>query len=154
MAETKVTPSEISNKYVCIVNLTSDYLNIAQNALTRVPFNSVAYDPGSCWVATPDFVYSVPVSGYYIVNARVLWKNITVNENIIANIRVSGTSKAEAGVNIAQVAYGQDVGLNAIVYAAAGQYIELVTLHDGAGSTQDIAGSGCTYMHIALIAKA
>ena len=55
------------------------------------------------------------------------------------------------GPNVMDIAYGRQVSGSATIYLNKGDYIDLVTNHDGVGSTQDIGGGAFTFMTVDFI---
>jgi hypothetical protein len=110
MAETKVTPTEISNPYKFSV-----YANTAQSIDSTftnvVNYNTVTYDTSSSFNTTTH-AFVAPISGYYQFNAHVGF--VSAGNTIEVAIGVNGTNVKRGTFGVATAAIvAASVKLNA-----------------------------------------
>lgn len=126
--------------------------SIGQNVVYRIPYDSEWYDPAGGFDAVTDKVFWVPVSGAYRVTAKVLWRNLTLGENVYMAIRINGFPKIEKALNTVGNAYGIDPHVTGDVYANTGDYIEVVSSHNQPSTSNFIlSGVGNTFFDVSFI---
>ena len=148
-----ITMPKLGNTCMTSVYLGTQMSNIAQNADTRISFDTKVFDIGSNFTLSPDYVFVAPVNGFYYASATVNWRSVNAGENITLNIKRNATTVLQKQLNIAASSFGAEAHTSGLVYMTAAQYLEVTTAHDGTGSAQDILnGSTSTYFQVFLVA--
>jgi len=131
--------------------LSADQENIANTTLVKVNINVENFDLNADF-DTSNYRFVAPVNGYYQVNASIRYINIVADKTYYALIYVNGSAYSSAGGHTANNTDQIGVQVSDLVYAVAGQYIELYTYHnDGAGTSDIDGGSSLTFMSVTLI---
>lgn len=118
---------------------------IAPNTTIVVQFNSVVYDPDSCWDGTNfryivqrDGVYSTKASIYFGNNTSIVSLNIRKNNSTIASDRIIGQS---SGANSGEVELNTQTDIDAVV----GDYLDVRVLHTNSADQEVFAIAGTNF---------
>lgn len=115
-------------------------------SLAKVVLDTENYDLGSDF-ATGTF--TAPVTGYYQVNAVLGAVNVADANQVLARIYVNGSAAARA-TGISSYASGDpSVAVGDLVYAEAGQTIELWA--EGSASVNGSVGTSSTFMSVYFV---
>lgn len=123
------------------------YLNQAQNLSTeaKILLNAENFDTGSDFDTT-NSRFVVPVTGYYQVSAAIRVSNLDANGALICSIFVNGSVYAR-GANFSTTAADDPSSvINSLVFATAGQYIELY----GLASTSEALTTGSDWCFMSI----
>lgn len=105
------------------------------------------FDHDASQAGIPDYAFEATVTGYYQVNASILYANPAADKTISLRIKRSGTEviyKAIQTSNASEIS----VSVSDIVYLTAGQYLEMFTYHN-TGFTETIStASKGTFMSV------
>lgn len=124
--------------------------NVANGVAAKVLLDGESFDLGSDYdTANKRFV--APVKGYYQVNASVSITDIADTASLLAYIYVNGVEVANARTYSAQTNGDPQTALSDIVFADAGQFIELYCLHNSGVTEALTTGSTATFMSISLV---
>lgn len=148
-----VTAPKISNPYKA-----SAYKSVAQNSIavntwTQVTLGTENYDPNSNFATN---AYTVPVTGWYQVNAQVYWtysKGVEASFAVGIGINATDTPTYAGYENTGGMAsYLTAVPtVNRILYLTAGQTITLWGWHGASSGTNNMGISVNTYLDIHLL---
>jgi hypothetical protein len=124
--------------------------SINNNTLTALSFDTEVVDTDGCWaVGDPTKLYAQR-DGYYAAGGcwEMLAAQNTVASRILVLVRVNGTTVVGIGDNhtIANknAAAGCSVGM---IWLAAGEYVEIMVLHDEGGA-KNTAAATATNQHL------
>jgi hypothetical protein len=137
--------------------LSSDQLNIVDNTWTTVTLDSTTSNfndlGGNTDFNTTTYKYTVPTTGFYQIEAQVMWKNT------IADARYSATVTSDS----TDLLYSRDqasisnyIGcpMSGVFRLSAGEQVYLQAHHTGGADTPDIQGdSQSTFLTLILIMK-
>lgn len=142
--------SATANTTLARAYLSGAQTNVADSTDTKVLLDAENYDIGSNFDTT-NKRYVVPTTGYYLVSASVGWANTIADKTFQAIIVVNGSGTAFSMCH-SSFANSLRIPISDIVYATAGQYIELYCRQNGGAATPDlISASSSTYMAISLL---
>jgi hypothetical protein len=132
----------------------SVYLNANQSIpngeLTKVGLNTKNFDIGSNFDTT-NKRFVAPVSGYYQVNTSIEYDGV-VDTNYYTLIYVNGADAGSAKASSASSSNPDPtITLSRLVFATAGQYIELYAYNEGDGAVNAKGTNIRTYMTIHLV---
>lgn len=113
--------------------------SIPNNTLTKIQLNVESYDVGSDFDAVTNYRFTAPVTGYYIVTARITVDS-TADQAILQLDVLKNGSDLTRGSAIASGTGGQSISVSDIVALSSGDYIELWFTHVS-GSAKDIVGN-------------
>jgi len=144
------TDKNITMNVKCAVTLGTDQNNITATTFTRVLFDTEVYDTGSDF-DTVNHRFTAPVSGYYLVNLGISWSSPVADTYYSCAVYVNGTrvDRTWSFFHASAINFLTS-SVSAVVYVAAGQYIEGYVYHTGGADTPDLR-SGRTYMDITLL---
>lgn len=146
IASSAVTSEKLTTTIACRA-----FLNSAHNLTTssvKVPLNAESFDTGSDFDTTNNR-FTAPVTGYYEVSANLRVSNLADGNQIILELYVNGSTYLVATSVSASAANDPSVNISSLVYAEAGQYIELY----GSASTTIalVASAFGTFMSIHFV---
>lgn len=134
------------------------YLNATQSNLTDgtftlVALNAKSYDPGSNYDVST-YKFTVPTTGYYLVNGSVLFSGVIADKRYTVAIYVNGVRYSNNDVHSSQCAAGagQDylsAQVSDIIYLASGQYVQLYARANAGANTVDVYG-GLQFTYLAV----
>jgi hypothetical protein len=152
ITDANVTVPKLSNPYKARAYRNGAQSNLTDNTSTKVQLNAENYDINSNF-DTSNYRYTAPVTGYYNVNARISYSGTIASKLYMAQIYVNGSIYTLAySANGADGNGVHDVAISDIVYAEAGQYIELYAKVLCGANTVDISGTSInTFMAIHLL---
>ena len=128
--------------------LSATQLNIVDITWTKVLLNTESYDVGSDFA---DYKFTVPVTGYYLITARIVFTTVTADKSYTAAIYKNGALASSSSI-IAAAAVTTYVDVSDVLYLTAADYIELYSYQDSGGDLVDIFwGSAYTFMAIHLL---
>ena len=143
-----VTIDKISNPYKARAYRNANYV-FADASWAKVTLNAENYDPNSNFDTTNNR-YTAPVTGYYQVNGAVRNTATAFATGAVA-IYVNGSTYAKGETHFYSKAEVRHT-VSDVVYATAGQYIELYAVFDAtSGSNIIVGGATETYMSIHLL---
>lgn len=154
LADGAVTPAKWTNPYKFSVYLPSNQA-LSSSTWTKAQLSSENFDSNSNFDSTTNYRYTVPVSGFYFINAQIgIGSSGT---NAIAN--TGAIYKNGSGVVVGPSMVGNGTGnalpriqINALLQLSAGDYIELWG-YCGEGSRDIAGGSSVTYMTGYLVSQ-
>jgi len=129
--------------------LSANQENLVDQAYTKVLLNAENYDVSADF-DTANSRFVAPVTGYYQVNALVSWvsSSVIADKTYMSLIYVNGAEYSRA-YNHSSLASILGCPISDVVYAQAGQYIELYARHVAGANTPDVlGGSNYTYMSV------
>lgn len=133
--------------------LSADQLNLAQLTWTKILLDTEDYDIGADF-DTGNNRFTAPVSGFYQINANLLWvgNSVVADKVYYTAIWVNG---ALAAATAAQASHIGVIGscVSSVEYVASGQHIELYGYHNAGVGTVDVDGGADwqTYLAIHLL---
>lgn len=140
--------AKTTNPYKAFVYLSTDQLNLTNNAWTKVLLDVEYYDTNNNFAA---YKYTVPVSGVYSVKAMGVFTTTAVDTAYDLAIYVDG-SITNLNSIVIPTAVSAYVNLVTNLLLTAGQYVELyVRSHSGANTADLTSGGLYTKMIIELI---
>lgn len=146
-------PIDMTSGYCkCRAYLSADQDNIAgAGAGTyKINLNAESYDIGSDF-DTGNYRYVAPVTGYYQVDACVTWESADFSAGTyITSIFVNGSEYTQQYTYQATASKFTAIPISDIVYAGAGQYIELKIYTDDT-NVDVYGGANSTFMSISLV---
>ena len=144
------TDKNITMNVKCAVYLGIEQLNILDNTHTKILFDTEVYDTGSDFDTT-NKRFTAPVTGYYLVNLGISWSSPVADTYYSCAVYVNGTrvDRTWSFFHASAINFLTS-NVSAVVYVAAGQYIEGYAYHAGGADTPDLR-SERTSMDITLI---
>lgn len=123
------------------------YLNQAQNLSSeaKILLNAENFDTGSDFDTT-NSRFVVPVTGYYQVSAAIRVSNLDANGALICSIFVNGSVYARGSNFSTNPADDPSSVVSSLVFATAGQYIELY----GLASTSEALTTGSDWCFMSI----
>ena len=103
--------------------------SITQGSFVKLQFNTEDFDIGSDW-DTSNYRFTAPVTGYYQVNAGIIYDNVTDGKFFYLAIFVNGSEYATSITQAAGATSDPNVTVSGLVYCASGQYIEFYTYNE------------------------
>jgi len=124
--------------------------NLTSGSETTVQLNAESYDPGSNF-NTGTYLFTAPVSGYYLILAQITYVNIVADKRYSTSIYIDSTlsslSRMHSGLDDQLSIPASD-----ILYVAAGSTIKLVALQSSGANTVDIYGlENRTFLSVHLL---
>lgn len=148
ITDANVTPAKWTNPYCARAYLSSAQDNLTNDTATKVLLDAESYDVGSNFdVANKRYV--APVTGYYKVFGKVTFKSTIPDKVYLAYIYVNGAAVSTTHNIIGTLDSYHACVMADIVYAEAGQYIELYAKHIGGANTVDLVNSAA-FTHITI----
>lgn len=126
---------------------------INDNSATQIQLNSESYDPNNNF-DTSTYTYTVPVTGYYQVNARVFVYDAQVKiYTLRVYLKINGNDYTQSVQIPASVSAGENGTISDIIYLTAGNTITLYAFVDTTDSGTVVTGttSEAPYMSIHLL---
>jgi hypothetical protein len=102
------------------------------DASTIVKLNGYSYDTGSNFSS---YTYTVPITGYYQINAQVSFSSIGDNEYVGCNINVNGTEAISAQYATNNVGDVFSATIGDIIHLTSAQAVTLCYIQSGATTT-------------------
>ena len=130
--------------------------NVATGTYTKVPLQNVVFDPNNNLDEVTTFEYTVPVDGFYQINAAVRWTGVTAAKEYWCLVG-NGTVSSSTQILLVGMAQSSLVGnltanINGQLYLTAGQKITLYCYHAAGVNTPDVSGTAyATYLDIHLV---
>lgn len=112
------------------------------NVSVVLTLDTQSYDVGACWSTGAATRMIAPVAGYYLVQAAVTWASATDATTREIRIRLNAAGVAGAGTSVALMStpaiatagVSTTQRCSAVIYMAAGDYVEAFGLQNSAGS--------------------
>lgn len=114
----------------------------------KLSLDAEVYDVGSDYDTT-NGRFVAPVTGYYLVAAQIGVNNSGLSEQVIISIYVNGASYSLSKAYGTSTTDDPASGVTDIVYATAGQYIEMYV--DATANVDVQTGSAATYMSVTFL---
>ena len=149
-----VTPVKWTNPYKFSVYLPSNQA-LSSSTWTKAHLSSENFDSNSNFDSTTNYRYTVPVSGFYFINAQIgIGSSGT---NAIANTGAIYKNGSAVVVGPSMVGNGTSnalprIQMNALLQLSAGDYIELWG-YCGEGSRDIAGGANATYLTGFLVSQ-
>lgn len=137
----------------CRAYLSAEQTNLTNATTYVVALNTESYDTGADFNVA-NYRFTAPVSGYYLICARVTFNEVAAAGYIKCFIREGSANNMSQ--SFSQVARDTEVSvwLTDILYLTAAQYIELCAEHTCGNNNVDISGtSPNTFMSVFLISS-
>jgi microcystin-dependent protein len=115
----------ISNPYKAKATPTSISGAFNDNVWTKVTLNTEVYDPNNNFDNVTNYRYTVPVTGYYQINAAVLFATLTANKRYSISIYKNGTAINQSDNQNGTTADFITCAISDNVYLTATDYIEV-----------------------------
>lgn len=117
--------------------------------------NGHGYDTTNSFDIATNYRFDVPETGYYDVKAKIALASTNIlNNNYQAVLYVNGVASAYGPYTRPAASNPVELGVSAVFYLTAGQYVELYVFGSGNNSVSNITastGSSVTYMDIVKI---
>ncbi len=118
-------------------------LSFSQNTWTKVPLDTISFDPNSDMDVVTNHRYNVPATGYYAVTAGV---QLSTTETVLTAVYHNGAQAAFAGGTAAAAGF---VGIAAdVLGCTSGDYLELYAYTTDSGKS--IAGGSSVLNFLAV----
>lgn len=140
----------LSNPYKARAYRNGNVTGITDAANVKIQLNAESYDPNNNFDTSSNYRYTVPITGYYMVNASAdLYGTGLANGHCA--IFINGSIAAQGSFVTVAATEAQST-VSDIIYLTAGQYVELYVYGDVASGTLNVSGyTFNTYLSIALL---
>ena len=137
----------------CRVYSSANQDNLTDTQYTKVNLDTEGFDAGSNYDTT-NKRFVAPISGYYQVNANLVYKDPVADKRVGGAIYINGSSHQVTLAHTSSTSYAY-VSLSCVAYVVSGQYIELYAVVYAGANTVDLYGHGAfpdsTAMDITLL---
>lgn len=123
---------------------------------TKVQLNTESYDVGGDFDNATNYRFTIPVNGYYLINAKVKFANSAdLNERFLINVYVDGAATFEvlrgSSYTVGAAGRSEDITFSDVGYFTANQYLELYARHDFGVDSNILAGARNTFLSVHLL---
>ncbi|GAI60608.1 unnamed protein product [marine sediment metagenome] len=143
-----ITPDRIKIETKCRAYLNTQQLNLVSGTWTKVLLDTENYDIGSNFTNS---IFTVPITGYYLVRGQVTFKNILADREYANAIYINGV-RISQGYMQSSITDDNMAQITDILHLTIDDEITLYALSVAGVNTIDIKdGTQITYMAIHLL---
>lgn len=124
----------------CRVYSSAEQSNLTDATYTKVDLDTEGFDIGANYDTT-NKRFVAPVTGYYQVNAKVVFKDPVADKRVGCSIYVNGAGYNVVLQHTSSTSYAYAPN-SCLCYVEAGQYIELYAVVYAGANTIDVYGHG------------
>jgi hypothetical protein len=118
---------------------------------TKVELNYETFDVGNDFDSTTNYRFTVPVTGYYHIDAQIVWITPTENVEYRLMVRENGTTDLAASIGRPATSHIYTQHTSVLAHFSASDYIELWCKQSSGGDDEITQYSPFTFMSIMLV---